>query len=60
MRYAEMAESNLPIASGMVEAACKTLATQRMNRSASQGNSHPHPACRHPDRRATKTQRHRR
>lgn len=30
------------------EAACKTLATQHMNRSASQGNSHPHPARPHP------------
>jgi hypothetical protein len=30
MRYAEMAERGLPIGSGIVEAACKTLVTQRM------------------------------
>lgn len=30
MRYAEMAELNLPIGSGMVEAACKTLVAQRL------------------------------
>lgn len=30
MRYAQLAEQKLPIGSGVVEAACKTLATQRM------------------------------
>ena len=30
MRYAEMAERGLPIGSGIVEAACKTLVTQRL------------------------------
>lgn len=30
MRYAQVAEQKLPIGSGVVEAACKTLATQRM------------------------------
>jgi hypothetical protein len=33
MRYAELAGRNLPIGSGVVEAACKTLVTQRMKRS---------------------------
>lgn len=33
MRYAEMAERGLPIGSGIVEAACKTLVTQRLKRS---------------------------
>ena len=33
MRYAEAQAQNLPIGSGVVEAACKTLATQRMKRS---------------------------
>ncbi len=33
MRYAKMAAQNLPIGSGVTEAACKTLATQRMKRS---------------------------
>jgi len=33
MRYAEMKAANLPIGSGVMEAACKTLATQRMKRS---------------------------
>jgi hypothetical protein len=33
MRYAEVAARNLPIGSGVTEAACKTLATQRMKRS---------------------------
>lgn len=33
MRYAALAAKNLPIGSGVVEAACKTLATQRMKRS---------------------------
>lgn len=33
MRYAELAAKNLPIGSGVVEAACKTLASQRMKRS---------------------------
>jgi hypothetical protein len=33
MRYAELAARNLPIGSGVVEAACKTLVTQRMKRS---------------------------
>ena len=34
MHYAEAQAKNLPIGSGVVEAACKTLATQRMKRSA--------------------------
>ena len=33
MHYAEMSAKNLPIGSGVVEAACKTLATQRLKRS---------------------------
>jgi hypothetical protein len=33
MKYAITAASNLPIGSGVVEAACKTLVTQRMKRS---------------------------
>jgi len=33
MRYAEAQAQNLLIGSGVVEAACKTLATQRMKRS---------------------------
>jgi hypothetical protein len=33
MRYAEAQAQNLPIGSGIVEAACKTLATQRLKRS---------------------------
>jgi hypothetical protein len=33
MRYASMKAQNLPIGSGVVEAACKTLATQRLKRS---------------------------
>jgi hypothetical protein len=33
MRYARMVAQNLPIGSGVVEAACKTLATQRLKRS---------------------------
>ncbi len=33
MHYAELRERNLPIGSGVVEAACKTLVTQRMRRS---------------------------
>ncbi len=33
MRYAAWAAKNLPIGSGVTEAACKTLATQRMKRS---------------------------
>jgi hypothetical protein len=33
MRYARVQAQNLPIGSGVVEAACKTLATQRMKRS---------------------------
>ncbi|MGH8611521.1 MAG: hypothetical protein ACREYF_05620, partial [Gammaproteobacteria bacterium] len=33
MRYAEARAQNLPVGSGIVEAACKTLATQRMKRS---------------------------
>jgi hypothetical protein len=33
MRYADLAARNLPIGSGVVEAACKTLVTQRMKRS---------------------------
>jgi hypothetical protein len=32
MRYAQAQAQNLPIGSGVVEAACKTLATERMNR----------------------------
>lgn len=33
MRYAETKAQNLPIGSGVIEAACKTLATQRLKRS---------------------------
>ncbi len=33
MHYAERSAKNLPIGSGVVEAACKTLATERMKRS---------------------------
>ena len=33
MRYARVQAQSLPIGSGVVEAACKTLATQRMKRS---------------------------
>lgn len=33
MKYATMAKRNLPIGSGVTEAACKTLVTQRMKRS---------------------------
>ena len=33
MRYAEVRAQSLPIGSGVVEAACKTLATQRLKRS---------------------------
>jgi hypothetical protein len=33
MRYARFARRNLPIGSGLVEAACKTLVTQRLKRS---------------------------
>jgi hypothetical protein len=33
MRYAVYREQSLPIASGVVEAACKTLVTERMKRS---------------------------
>lgn len=33
MRYKEMLDANLPIGSGIVEAACKTLATERLKRS---------------------------
>jgi hypothetical protein len=33
MKYATMARRNLPIGSGVTEAACKTLVTQRMKRS---------------------------
>ena len=33
MRYTALKEQGLPIGSGVTEAACKTLATQRMKRS---------------------------
>lgn len=33
MNYAELKDANLPIGTGVTEAACKTLATQRMKRS---------------------------
>jgi hypothetical protein len=33
MRYAALAKENLPVGSGVVEAACKTLVTERMKRS---------------------------
>ena len=32
-RYADLAEQNLPIGSGIIEATCKTLVTQRLKRS---------------------------
>lgn len=34
MKYAQLHAQNLPIGSGIIEAACKTLVTQRMKRSA--------------------------
>jgi hypothetical protein len=33
MRYADLRAQNLPIGSGVVEAACKTLVSQRLKRS---------------------------
>ncbi len=33
MRYYSLLEKNLPVGSGVVEAACKTLASERMKRS---------------------------
>ena len=33
MRYADLRAHNLPIGSGVVEAACKTLVSQRLKRS---------------------------
>ncbi|MBK8943584.1 MAG: hypothetical protein IPM79_39820 [Polyangiaceae bacterium] len=33
MRYAELREQGLPIGTGVTEAACKTLVTQRMKQS---------------------------
>lgn len=38
MRYAELAKQGLPIGSGVVEAACKTLVTQRMKQSGMRWN----------------------
>jgi hypothetical protein len=40
MRYAEAQAQNLPIGSGVVEAACKTLATQRLKRSGMRWRHH--------------------
>jgi hypothetical protein len=40
MRYAEAQTHNLPIGSGVVEAACKTLATQRLKRSGMRWRHH--------------------
>ncbi|MGH8623791.1 MAG: hypothetical protein ACREYC_00445 [Gammaproteobacteria bacterium] len=40
MRYAEAHAQNLPIGSGVVEAACKTLATQRLKRSGTRWRPH--------------------
>ena len=47
MRYASLRAQNLPIGSGVVEAACKTLVSQRLKRSGmvlaySWGASDPH------------------
>ena len=39
MRYAALKEQGLPIGSGVTEAACKTLATQRMKRSGAMGRA---------------------
>ena len=38
MRYLEFTERGWPIGSGMVEAACKTLVTQRLKRSGMRWN----------------------
>ena len=43
MRYHSLLQQNLPIGSGLIEAACKTLASQRMKRS---GMSWRHKGCR--------------
>ncbi len=40
MRYAQALAQNLPIGSGVVEAACKTLATQRLKRSGMRWRHH--------------------
>ncbi|MDO3651383.1 hypothetical protein Q3A91_30985, partial [Nocardia mangyaensis] len=40
MRYAEAQAQSLPIGSGIVEAACKTLATQRLKRSGMRWRHH--------------------
>ena len=39
MRYLEFTEQGWPIGSGMVEAACKTLVTQRLKRSGMRWNT---------------------
>ena len=41
MRYAEHLAENLPIGSGVVEAACKTLVTQRMKCSGMRWRTQP-------------------
>lgn len=40
MKYAEALEQNLPIGSGIVEASCKTLVTQRLKRSGMRWQQH--------------------
>ena len=52
MGYAEAKARHLPIGSGVVEAACKTLVTQRLKRSGDalasrRGASHPDASCAH-------------
>ncbi len=40
MRYAVLKEQGLPIGTGVTEAACKTLATQRLKRSGMRWGDH--------------------